>query len=99
MRVFKPPPAGTRLIVVATNVAETSLTIPNVSYVVDGGKHKQRRFDAHAAVSRYELEWVSKASAAEDEAEVEAAGVREAAGVGRGKTLRSQHRATEAGRG
>ena len=27
-RVFEPPPAGSRLIVVATNVAETSLTIP-----------------------------------------------------------------------
>ncbi|VDM19438.1 unnamed protein product, partial [Hydatigera taeniaeformis] len=37
-RVFKPPPEGCRLIVVATNVAETSLTIPNIRYVVDTGK-------------------------------------------------------------
>ena len=38
MQVFAAPPAGTRLCVVATNVAETSLTIPNVKYVVDTGK-------------------------------------------------------------
>ena len=38
MQVFEPPPEGTRLIVVATNVAETSITIPNIRYVVDSGK-------------------------------------------------------------
>jgi HrpA-like RNA helicase len=36
-RVFEPPPEGTRLCEIATNVAETSLTIPNVKYVVDTG--------------------------------------------------------------
>jgi hypothetical protein len=36
--VFAPPPEGSRLCVVATNVAETSLTIPNIKYVVDTGK-------------------------------------------------------------
>lgn len=38
MQVFKPPPEGSRLCIVATNVAETSLTIPNVRYVVDTGR-------------------------------------------------------------
>ena len=38
VQVFTPPPPGCRLCVVATNVAETSLTIPNISYVVDTGK-------------------------------------------------------------
>lgn len=38
MRVFEPPPPGHRLCVIATNVAETSLTIPNIRYVVDTGK-------------------------------------------------------------
>jgi ATP-dependent RNA helicase DHX37/DHR1 len=42
MLVFKKPPENTRLIVIATNVAETSLTIPNIRYVVDSGKHKRR---------------------------------------------------------
>ena len=37
-QVFAPPPDGVRLCVVATNVAETSLTIPNTKYVVDTGK-------------------------------------------------------------
>lgn len=37
-RVFDPPPEGCRLCVISTNVAETSLTIPNVKYVVDAGK-------------------------------------------------------------
>ena len=37
-QVFQTPVDGVRLCVVATNVAETSLTIPNVKYVVDTGK-------------------------------------------------------------
>ena len=37
VQVFVPPPDGVRLCVVATNVAETSLTIPGVKYVVDTG--------------------------------------------------------------
>jgi len=36
--VFKEPPPGCRLCIIATNVAETSLTIPNVKYVIDSGK-------------------------------------------------------------
>ena len=66
-RVFAAVPEGTRLIVVATNVAETSLTIPNIRYVVDSGKHKQRDYGAaggaDSAAVRYSLEWVSQASA------------------------------------
>ena len=41
MQVFKPPPEGHRLVVVATNVAETSLTIPNIRYVIDCGRAKE----------------------------------------------------------
>jgi len=37
LKVFAPPPDGVRMCVVATNVAETSLTIPGVKYVVDTG--------------------------------------------------------------
>lgn len=39
--VFKEPPEGSRLVVVSTNVAETSLTIPGIRYVVDGGRAKE----------------------------------------------------------
>jgi len=41
MLVFKPPPEGSRLVVVATNVAETSLTIPGIRYVIDCGRAKE----------------------------------------------------------
>lgn len=43
MLVFKPPPEGHRLVVVSTNVAETSLTIPGIRYVVDCGRAKEVR--------------------------------------------------------
>lgn len=41
LKVFRPPPEGTRLVIVATNVAETSLTIPGIKYVVDAGRVKE----------------------------------------------------------
>ena len=43
-RVFQKDLGNKRLIVVSTNVAETSLTIPNIKYVVDSGKEKKRVF-------------------------------------------------------
>lgn len=63
LRVFEPPPEGTRLCVVATNVAETSLTIPDIKYVVDCGKAKGRRYDVATGVQSYVVDWTSKASA------------------------------------
>ncbi|SCV72455.1 BQ2448_3992 [Microbotryum intermedium] len=63
MRVFQPPPAGTRLVVVATNVAETAITIPNVKYVVDAGRAKERQFDPANGIQSFEVTWISKASA------------------------------------
>jgi ATP-dependent RNA helicase DHX37/DHR1 len=62
-RVFAPPPPGSRLIVVATNVAETSLTIPGIRYVVDAGRSKQRLIESAAGLARFEVRWISQASA------------------------------------
>ncbi|XP_076125585.1 putative ATP-dependent RNA helicase DHX37 [Alosa pseudoharengus] len=62
-KVFRPPPAGTRLCVVATNVAETSVTIPGVRYVVDCGRVKQRFYDRVTGVSSFKVNWISQASA------------------------------------
>ncbi|OBA24153.1 P-loop containing nucleoside triphosphate hydrolase protein [Metschnikowia bicuspidata var. bicuspidata NRRL YB-4993] len=63
MAVFDQPPAGSRLCIVATNVAETSLTIPGIRYVVDCGRSKERKFDEDTGVQSFEVDWVSKASA------------------------------------
>lgn len=62
MKVFKQPPGNARLCVVATNIAETSITIPGVRYVVDSGRAKQKVLGQNA-VQSYEVMWVSQASA------------------------------------
>ena len=41
-RVFDEPPEGTRKLVVATNIAETSITVPGIKYVIDCGSVKQK---------------------------------------------------------
>lgn len=48
---------------ISTNVAETSLTIPNIRYVVDSGKEKRKEYDPLTGVSRYIVDWCTKASA------------------------------------
>ncbi|KAI1332079.1 DEAH-box RNA helicase [Xylariaceae sp. FL0255] len=63
MRVFEDPPEGSRAIILATNVAETSLTIPGVRYVIDCGRSKERKYDPDTGVQRYEVDFISKASA------------------------------------
>jgi ATP-dependent RNA helicase DHX37/DHR1 len=65
LRVFQPPPEGSRVCVVATNIAETSLTIPGIKYVVDCGRVKERVYDKSAGVESFQIGWISKASAAQ----------------------------------
>jgi ATP-dependent RNA helicase DHX33 len=43
-KVFTPAPLGTRKCILATNIAETSITIPGVKYVIDTGKCKEKRY-------------------------------------------------------
>lgn len=62
-RIFRPPPEGCRLCIVSTNVAETSLTIPNIKYVVDSGRQKTRLYDKITGVSAFVVTYTSKASA------------------------------------
>merc|ERR1711970_1253077 len=61
--IFAGAPPGSRLCVVATNVAETSLTIPGVKYVVDCGKVKTKHWDKVTGVTTFLVEWTSKAQA------------------------------------
>ena len=65
LRVFQSPPEGTRLCIVATNIAETSLTIPGIKYVVDCGRVKERVYDKCTGVESFQIGWISKASAAQ----------------------------------
>eukprot|EP00834_Sanchytrium_tribonematis_P005757 NODE_370_length_8652_cov_0.611715.p1 type:complete len:1056 gc:universal NODE_370_length_8652_cov_0.611715:8242-5075(-) len=60
--VFEKVPQDTRLIVVATNIAETSITIPNIKYVVDSGKVKEKSYNHSSNVYQYKVSWTSKAS-------------------------------------
>ncbi|KAL2631648.1 hypothetical protein R1flu_016334 [Riccia fluitans] len=63
LKVFGDMPKGKRFVVVATNVAETSITIPGVRYVVDCGRAKEKEFDRSSGISKFEIQWISKASA------------------------------------
>ena len=58
-----PVPLGRRKVVLATSIAETSLTIPDIRVVVDGGRARRARFDAASGMSRLVTERVTKAEA------------------------------------
>ncbi len=60
-RIFQPHPG--RRVVLATNVAETSLTVPGVRYVVDAGAARISRYSHRLKVQRLPIEPVSQASA------------------------------------
>ncbi|KAL8548762.1 hypothetical protein ACS0TY_007866 [Phlomoides rotata] len=65
LHVFEAAKDGERLVVVATNVAETSLTIPGIKYVVDTGREKVKNYNSSNGMETYEVQWISKASAAQ----------------------------------
>ena len=52
-----------RRVIVATNIAETSLTVPGVTAVVDSGQHRVARYDPHRGVDSLETERISQDSA------------------------------------
>ncbi|PWH05245.1 ATP-dependent RNA helicase HrpA [Brachybacterium endophyticum] len=63
-RIFSPPPAGThRRIILSTNVAETSLTVPGITYVIDSGLARISRYSQRTKVQRLPIEPISQASA------------------------------------
>ena len=61
-RVFDPHP-GRRRIILATNVAETSLTVPGIKYVIDSGVARISRYSPRIKVQRLPIEPISQASA------------------------------------
>jgi ATP-dependent helicase HrpA len=63
-RVFEPPRSSlTRRVVLATNVAETSLTVPGIRYVIDPGTARISRYSLRTKVQRLPIEAISQASA------------------------------------
>jgi len=63
MLVFEPPPENTRRVIVATNIAEASVTIDGISFVIDCGFVKLRAFNPTSGIETLTATSVSKASA------------------------------------
>lgn len=61
-KVFDSVPEGCRKIILATNIAETSVTIPNVRFVVDTGKARERYYDHTREIAKLQCTWISKSS-------------------------------------
>lgn len=60
--VFRRPPQGKRKVVVATNVAETSITIEDIVAVIDSGRVKETNYDPTSNIVRLEEVWASQAA-------------------------------------
>ncbi len=60
-KIFRPH--GQRRIVLATNVAETSLTVPGIKYVIDAGLARMSRYSPRAKVEQLQIEKISQAAA------------------------------------
>ena len=61
--VFEPVPDGCRKVILSTNIAETSVTIPDVQYVVDTGKLREMQYDQMRRISSLVCTWISKSNA------------------------------------
>ncbi|KAF5909510.1 putative ATP-dependent RNA helicase YTHDC2 isoform X1, partial [Clarias magur] len=62
-KVLRPSPSGVRKIILSTNIAETSITVNDVVFVIDSGKVKEKAFDSLNNVTMLKMVWISKASA------------------------------------
>lgn len=60
--VFDPPPRGKRKVVVSTNIAETSITIPDVTVVLDSCRVKEMGYDVARQMPRLQESWASQDS-------------------------------------
>ena len=61
-KIFARAPPGVRKIVVATNIAETSVTIDDVRYVIDTGRSKEMGYDSTRGLSVLADAWISRAA-------------------------------------
>lgn len=63
LRVFQPSPKGCRKVILSTNIAETSVTISGIKYVIDTGMVKAKRFNPDSGLEVLAVQRVSKAQA------------------------------------
>jgi len=63
IRVFEPAKPGRRRVILATNVAETSITIPGIKHVVDPGRVKQKQYQPGSGMELLKITTCSKAQA------------------------------------
>ncbi|KAL9052007.1 MAG: hypothetical protein Q9162_005672 [Coniocarpon cinnabarinum] len=61
-RVFPPATRGKRKVIAATNVAETSITIPDVVAIIDSGRVKETQYDPQSSMVKLAEVWASKAA-------------------------------------
>lgn len=62
-QIFEKPPRGVRKLILSTNIAETSLTIDDIVYVIDCGKAKLPNFDPLKKLNTLNSEWIALANA------------------------------------
>ncbi|PPT90334.1 ATP-dependent helicase HrpB [Xanthomonas theicola] len=62
-KVLQPAPDGRRRVVLATNVAESSVTLPGVRVVIDAGLAREPRYDPNSGFSRLDVTAIAQASA------------------------------------
>ena len=62
-KIFEPTPKGARKVVIATNIAETSLTIDGIIYVIDCGFAKQTSYNPRTGMESLVVTPISRASA------------------------------------
>jgi len=62
-RIFEPTPPNARKVIIATNIAETSITVPGVRYVIDSGLAKENRYNPASGIESLQVVPISRASA------------------------------------
>lgn len=61
--VFDPTPRKCRKVILSTNIAETSITVPDIRYVVDTGKLREKRYDQLRRITSLQCTWESNSNA------------------------------------
>ncbi|KAI5852980.1 P-loop containing nucleoside triphosphate hydrolase protein [Morchella snyderi] len=60
--VFDDVPEGCRKVILSTNIAETSITIPDVRYVIDSGKMREKQYEQARRITQLVCTWISKSN-------------------------------------